>query len=68
MVQEPGTAEDIKTYAASYGVEFDLFSKVEVNGGLAHPLYKFLKYKIRGNLGSFIKWYFEKVCVCVCVY
>ena len=61
--QEPGSAEEIKAYAASYGAEFDLFGKVDVNGGMAHPLYKFLKSRIRGNLGSFVKWNYEKVCV-----
>jgi len=58
--QEPGNAEQIKAYASNYGVQFDLFSKVDVNGGMAHPLYKFLKSRIRGNLGSFVKWNYEK--------
>ncbi len=59
--QEPGTAEEIKAYAARYGVEFDMFAKLEVNGAHADVLYKFLKSRIRGNLGSFIKWNYEKV-------
>ena len=37
-----------------------MFSKVEVNGSGALPLYKFLKTKIRGSLGSFIKWNYAK--------
>lgn len=37
-----------------------MFSKVEVNGNGALPLYKFLKSKIRGSLGSFIKWNYAK--------
>lgn len=61
--QEPGSAEQIKAYVSNYGVQFDLFSKVDVNGGMAHPLYKFLKSRIRGNLGSFVKWNYEKVWV-----
>ncbi len=64
--QEPGTPEDIKKYAAGYGVEFDMFGKVEVNGQRALPLYKFLKSTLKGSLGNFIKWNYAKVCVCVC--
>ena len=37
-----------------------MFSKVEVNGAGALPLYKFLKSRIRGSLGSFIKWNYAK--------
>lgn len=59
--QEPGTAEEIKAYAARHGVEFDMFAKVEVNGAHAAPLYKFLKSRLRGKLGSFIKWNYAKV-------
>lgn len=59
-MQEPGTAEEIKAYAAGYGVEFDIFGKIDVNGSGAHPLYKFLKSRVKGSLGSFIKWNYEK--------
>ena len=38
-----------------------MFSKIDVNGANAHPLYKYLKSHISGSLGSFIKWNFEKV-------
>lgn len=38
-----------------------MFSKVDVNGANAHPLFKYLKSRISGSLGSFIKWNFEKV-------
>ncbi|KAL5487341.1 hypothetical protein EMCRGX_G019930 [Ephydatia muelleri] len=58
--QEPGTEAEIKAFAASYGVQFDMFSKIDVNGANAHPLYKYLKSHISGSLGSFIKWNFEK--------
>lgn len=60
MLQEPGTPDEIKTYAAGYGVQFDIFGKIDVNGSTAHPLYKFLKSQVRGSLGSFIKWNYEK--------
>ncbi|ETE63901.1 Phospholipid hydroperoxide glutathione peroxidase, mitochondrial [Ophiophagus hannah] len=52
--QEPGTEEEIKAFAETYGVKFDMFSKVEVNGDNAHPLWKWLKNqpKGRGTLGK----------------
>jgi len=49
--QEPGTEAEIKQYAAGYGVEFDMFSKINVNGSAAHPLYKFLKLRQKGTFG-----------------
>lgn len=58
--QEPGSDAVIKAFASKYGVEFDMYSKVDVNGSSAIPLYKFLKSRVRGSLGSFIKWNFEK--------
>ena len=60
--QEPGSAEEIKAFCRkNYGVAFDLFSKVEVNGENACELYKFLtsldtKPKGAGKIG----WNFEK--------
>ena len=62
-MQEPGTAEEIKQFAASFGAEFDIFEKIEVNGSHAHPLYRFLKSRVQKGLGSFIKWNYEKVCL-----
>jgi len=42
--QEPGTNSDIKKFAQKkYGVTFPLFSKTDVNGPNAHPIWKFLK-------------------------
>ncbi len=38
--QEPGSAAEIQTFCSStYGVDFPLFSKIEVNGPGRHPLY-----------------------------
>ena len=37
-----------------------MFSKIEVNGDNAHPLYKFLKYKTTGKENTNIKWNFSK--------
>ena len=44
--QEPGTEEEIKEFATSkYNVTFDMFSKINVNGGDAHPLWVYLKVR-----------------------
>jgi glutathione peroxidase len=41
--QAPGTDEEIYSFCDSYyGVTFPIFSKIEVNGDNAHPLYKYL--------------------------
>lgn len=60
--QEPGTEEDISNFCkTNYGVTFKLFKKIDVNGNNAHPLYKFLKKKLPGFMGSkAIKWNFTK--------
>ncbi|CAM2109213.1 unnamed protein product [Caretta caretta] len=60
--QEPGDESQIKQFVASYGVKFDLYSKIEVNGNNAHPLWKWMKDqpKGRGTLGNAIKWNFTK--------
>ncbi len=63
--QEPGDAQKIAAFCSSkYHVTFPLFAKVEVNGKNAHPLYKFLKAKAKGLLGSeAVKWNFTKFMV-----
>jgi glutathione peroxidase len=41
-----------------------MMAKVDVNGGAAHPLYKWLTKEAPGVLGtSFIKWNFTKFLV-----
>jgi glutathione peroxidase len=60
--QEPGSAEEIQAFCRkNFGVTFDMFAKVEVNGDNACELYKFLtsldtKPKGAGKIG----WNFEK--------
>ena len=60
--QEPGSAAEIQEFCkANYGVTFDMFSKIDVNGDKADPLYKFLtgaetNPKFAGKIG----WNFEK--------
>ncbi len=61
MGQEPGTEAEIKTFCeTSYGVTFPLFSKIDVNGETAHPLYQWLKGATGGDE---VAWNFEKFLV-----
>lgn len=48
-LQEPGTNEEIKEFAASYNVKFDMYSKICVNGEDAHPLWKWMKIQPKGK-------------------
>jgi glutathione peroxidase len=62
--QEPGSDDEIKSFCQiSFGVSFPLFSKIEVNGDDAHPVFKFLKSEKGGLLGDAIKWNFTKFLV-----
>ena len=59
--QEPGSAEEISKFCTlNYGVNFPMFSKIDVNGEKADPLYKYLKEELPGTLGNEIKWNFTK--------
>ena len=60
-IRSRASDEEIKSFCeTNYGVDFPLFSKIEVNGDNAHPLYKFLKSEKGGLLGDAIKWNFTK--------
>jgi glutathione peroxidase len=63
--QEPGTAEQIGAFCTEkYDVSFPLFARINVNGAEAHPLYRHLKNKAPGVLGTeAIKWNFTKFLV-----
>lgn len=60
--QEPGAEEEIASFCQkNYGVSFQMFSKVDVNGDDAHPLFQYLSENAPGLLGSKkIKWNFTK--------
>jgi glutathione peroxidase len=60
--QEPGTAEQIEEFCRkNYGVDFDLLSKVDVNGSDACPLYKYLTSAATNpDFSGDINWNFEK--------
>jgi glutathione peroxidase len=63
--QEPGSEDEIGAFCqVNYGVTFPMFSKIEVNGAHAHPLFAFLKAEKPGVLGTQnIKWNFTKFLV-----
>jgi len=63
--QEPGNEEQIQSFCQlNFGVTFPLFSKIEVNGKNAHPLFQELKKAAPGLLGTeAIKWNFTKFLV-----
>jgi len=59
--QEPGDHKSISEGCViNYGVTFQMFSKIDVNGENAHPIYKYLKNELSGLLGNKIKWNFTK--------
>jgi glutathione peroxidase len=63
--QEPGTAEEIRTFCSTtYGVSFPLLEKTDVNGVNRHPLYVRLTEvpDAAGEAGD-ITWNFEKFLV-----
>jgi glutathione peroxidase len=63
--QEPGTEAEIKKFCSTrYNVSFPMFSKIEVNGDDATPLYKYLTSKDSKPAGKGnISWNFEKFLV-----
>ena len=62
--QEPGDEAEIANFCSlTYDVKFPMFSKIDVNGSGAHPLYQWLKSLTAGLLGGRIKWNFTKFLV-----
>jgi glutathione peroxidase len=63
--QEPGTADEIKTFrSVTYGVTFPMTEKIEVNGEGRHPLYSELTAVADGEgAAGDIQWNFEKFLV-----
>lgn len=65
--QEPGSDEDVADFCQkNYGVKFDMFSKVDVNGDKAAELFKQLtakeNFSNEKDAGP-VKWNFEKFLV-----
>ncbi|MBP1963517.1 glutathione peroxidase [Paenibacillus aceris] len=62
--QEPGNDAQVEQACQiNFGVNFPLFSKIDVNGADTHPLYRHLKQQASGIFGSSIKWNFTKFLV-----
>ena len=59
--QEPGSDEDVADFCQkNYGVKFDMFSKVDVNGDKAAPLFKELTATEPVEKDRPVRWNFEK--------
>lgn len=59
--QDAGSNDEINSFCSlNYGVTFNMFEKIDVNGENAHPLYDYLKKEAKGMFGSAIKWNFTK--------
>src|SRR5699024_24637 len=59
--QDPGTNEEISEFCeVDFGVSFPMFSKVDVKGENAHPLYNYLTKEAKGMFTKDIKWNFTK--------
>jgi glutathione peroxidase len=66
LEQEPGTADEIATFCSTtYGVDFPLSEKIDVNGDTRHPLFADLEATPDaddGHTGD-VRWNFEKFLV-----
>lgn len=62
MGQEPGSAEEIQEFCSTtYGVDFPLLEKADVNGPDRHPLYQELvDTPDADGQGGDVQWNFEK--------
>ncbi|HOO70246.1 MAG TPA: glutathione peroxidase [Spirochaetota bacterium] len=62
MNQEPGSDSEIKSFCQiNYNIRFPIFSKIDVNGPNADPLFSYLTKSAPGIFGSRdIKWNFTK--------
>ena len=61
MHQEPGSEAEIAEFCSvNFGVDFPMFSKIEVNGEGAHPLYRWLTGPHEGIPAEDIGWNFTK--------
>ena len=67
--QEPGSAVEIGAFCQkNYGVSFQMFDKIDVNGAGAHPVYAWLKQEAAGDVSATagpvdIEWNFAKFLV-----
>ena len=63
--QEPGDASEISNFCqANFGVTFQMFEKIDVNGEHASPVFRWLTENATGLLGTkAVKWNFTKFLV-----
>lgn len=62
--QDPGSDRTISQFCQrNYGVAFQMFSKIDVKGDSAHPLFVYLTREAKGMLTKDIKWNFTKFLV-----
>lgn len=62
--QDTGTDKQIFSFCEdNYGVSFQMFSKVDVKGENAHPLFTYLTEEAKGLITKDIKWNFTKFLV-----
>jgi glutathione peroxidase len=60
--QEPGTDEEIQDFCTSaYDVTFPVFTKIEVNGPDADPLYQYLRARAPGDFGPQYGGFYEAI-------
>ena len=52
--------EILEVCKINFGVTFQIFGKIDVNGKNADPIFAFLRKKTGGFLGNSIKWNFTK--------
>ena len=50
----------MKDFAKARGAEYELFSKIDVNGPHAHPLYRYLTSRCPGSSNDAVEWNFSK--------
>lgn len=59
--QDPGSDADAKEICSqNYEIDFPLFSKIDVNGPTAHPLWQWMCTQKAGVIGGRIAWNFTK--------
>jgi len=64
--QEPGTNEEIKAHVEeTYGITFDMMSKINVNGPTQHPVYEWMINSDVGK-GLRIQWNFTNFLIDRC--
>ncbi|KAF1314173.1 Phospholipid hydroperoxide glutathione, partial [Globisporangium splendens] len=61
--EEPGTNEQILEYVKQFDANCQFFEKADVNGAHARPVFTYLKAKLPGKFGNYIKWNFTKFLV-----